>query len=304
MNARGLDDLNAVIAVARFRNFRVAAIDLGVSRSALSHAIAALEARLGVRLFNRTTRSVSLTEAGARFVDAIVPALGDIRTAIETAGASRATPAGTLRINTSVSAARHVLPLLFDYVYRYPEMNVDLVTEGRLIDIVRDGFDAGIRIAETVPQDMIAVAFGPEQQPMVVGAPNYLARRAAPVSPHDLSDHRCIRARMPSGTIWRWEFERHGETQAVDVDGPLTFDETSLMLEAALAGVGLAYLTESDVATYLTSGALVRVLDDWTPSYPGLCLYYPGRRHLPAGLRALVDMIHERRQAMRSPPHR
>lgn len=297
MALRGVDELAAVVAVARFRNFRVAAVDLGVSRSALSHGVAALEERLGVRLFNRTTRSVALTEAGARFVNAIAPALGEIRNAIETAGADRETPAGTLRLNTSVSAARHVLPLLVEYVRRFPDMNVDLVTEGRLIDIVRDGFDAGIRIAEAVPQDMIAVALGPEQRPMVLGSPAYLSRHPAPVTPNDLLGHRCIRARMPSGKIWRWEFERKSETLAIDVSGPLTFDETSLMLEACVAGVGLAYLTDCDVAGHLVSGRLLQVLADWTPPYPGLCLYYPGRRHLPAGLRAMVDLIHERRLA-------
>lgn len=304
MAGRGLDDLEAVVAVARHRNFRAAAVDLGVSRSALSHGIAALEARLGVRLFHRTTRSVSLTEAGAQFVDVVAPALGDIRNAFETAGARRATPTGTLRINCAVSAARQILPLLIDYIRRYPDMKVDLVTEGRLIDIVRDGFDAGIRIAETVPQDMIAVPLGAPLQPAVVAAPDYLAMRGVPATPDDLRHHRCIRSRMPSGLIWRWEFERRGETLSVDIDGPLTFDETSLMIDAALAGVGLAFVSRDDVAPHLESGALVRVLEDWTPPYPGLCLYYSGRRHLPGGLRALVDLIAERRHAMPSPLHR
>lgn len=295
MSKRGLDDLEAVVAVARHRNFRMAAIELGQSRSALSHAVATLETRLGVRLFHRTTRSVSLTEAGAQFVDAVMPALGDIRTAIEAAGAGRATPTGTLRVNTSAGAAPQIMPLLVEYTRRYPDMHIDLVTEGKLIDIVRDGFDAGVRIAEAVPQDMIAVSLGPALKPAVVGSPAYFADRTAPRTPHDLRSHRCIRTRMGSGAIWRWEFERRGETLNLDVDGPLTFDDMTLMIEAALAGVGLAYVTDWNVDAHLASGALVRVLDDWTPPYPGLCLYYTGRRHLPAGLRGLVDLIHERR---------
>ena len=303
MIGRGVDDLNAVLAVARFRNFRAAAVDLGMSRSALSHAIAALEAQLGIRLFHRTTRSVALTEAGSQFVDAVAPALGDIRVAFETIGAQRATPAGTLRINTSLGAAREVMSLLLDYIGRFPEMKIDLVTEGRLTDIVRDGFDAGIRIAEAVPQDMIAVPLGPQMQPVVVATPSYLADHPAPLTPQALRQHRCIRSRMPSGVIWRWEFERRGEILSVDVDGPLTFDETSLMIEAALASVGLAYVSYSDVARALEAGHLVRVLEDWTPPYPGLCLYYSGRRHLPAGMRALVDLIHDRRASLDTPPH-
>lgn len=295
MRSRQLNDLDAVLAVARHRNFRAAAVDVGLSRSAMSHAVAALEARLGVRLFNRTTRSVSLTEAGAQFIAAIAPALGEIRAAIDATAAHQATPSGTLRINSSAGAAAQLMPLLTAFVKRHPDMRVDLVTEGRLIDIVREGFDAGVRIAESVPQDMIAVPLGSQQQPVVVASPAYLAERAAPQTPQDLRAHRCIRARMASGVIWRWEFERHGETVNIDVDGPLTLDDLSLMIDAALAGSGLAYVTHWNVAQHLASGALVRVLDAWTPPYPGLCLYYPGRRHLPSGLRALVELIRERR---------
>ena len=288
---RGLHELDSIVVVARHRNFRAAAAELGLSRSALSHAVTALEARLGVRLFNRSTRSVSLTEAGAELVDAVAPALNDLRLAIEKVGARRAKPAGTLRINASAGAARQMMPLLLDFVRRYPDMKVDLVTEGRLIDIVAGGFDAGVRIAEAVPRDMIAVPLGPCQQPMVIGAPAYFAEHGQPRSPHELIRHRCIRARMASGVIWRWEFESQGEALTVDVQGPLTFDDTTLMIDAALAGVGLAYLTDTRVVDHLACGRLVRVLTDWTPSYPGLCLYYSGRRHLPVGVRALVDLV-------------
>ncbi|EYS85851.1 LysR family transcriptional regulator [Cupriavidus sp. SK-4] len=293
MNTSGLGELEAVMAVARHRSFRAAATDLGMSTSALSHAVAALEARIGVRLFNRTTRSVSLSEAGAQFVDSVAPALSTIRVAIEQAGSFRDTPSGTLRINASTGAARQVMPLFIEFLQRYPEMKLDLVTEGRLIDIVVEGFDAGIHLTETVPQEMIAVPFGDRQRFAVVGSPAYFARQKPPRTPADLNAHRCIRSRMPGGAIYQWEFERHGETLRIDGKGALTLDEPGLMLAAARAGLGLAYLTEWNVAADLEAGTLVRVLDDWTPPLDGLCLYYPGRRHVPAGLRALIDMIRD-----------
>ncbi|HLZ65023.1 MAG TPA: LysR family transcriptional regulator [Aliidongia sp.] len=297
MSTSGLVELDAVVAVARHRNFRAAAIELGLSRSALSHAVAALEQRLGIRLFNRTTRSVSLTEAGQQFVAGVAPALGDIRSAIETARSHRSTPTGTLRLNTSVGAARMMMtPIMLEYVRRYPEMKVDIVTEGRLVDIVVAGFDAGVRLIETVPQDMIAVPLGPDLRFAVAAAPAYLEGRPRPRTPQDLLAHSCIRTRLPSGAIYRWEFERHGEAIALDVDGPLTLDEPELMLQAARAGMGFTYLTEWTVGADLAAGRLVRVLEDWTPPQPGLALYYPGRRHLSAGLRALIDLIRERRE--------
>jgi DNA-binding transcriptional LysR family regulator len=293
MKTTGMAELEAVLAVARHRSFRAAANDLGVSTSALSHAVAALEARIGVRLFNRTTRSVSLSEAGAQFVDSVAPALSSIRVALEQAGSFRDTPSGTLRINTSVGAAHQAMPVFIAFLERYPEMKLDIVTEGRLIDIVVEGFDAGIRLAESVPQDMIAVPFGDRQRFAVVGSPAYFTQHPPPHTPQDLNRHRCIRTRMPSGTIWQWEFERRGETVRIDGKGALTLDEAGLMLAAARAGVGLTYLSEWSVAADLEAGTLVRVLDDWTPPLDGLCLYYPGRRHAPAGLRALVAMIRE-----------
>jgi DNA-binding transcriptional LysR family regulator len=265
-----------------------------MSRSALSHAIAGLEAKLGVRLFHRTTRSVSLTETGEQFVSGIAPALGQIREAMERAGSHRETPAGTLRINTSAGAARQMELIVFEYLRRYPDMTVDVVTEGRLVDIVVEGFDAGVRLAELVPQDMIAVPLGPQQRFAVVGAPAYFERFAKPRTPAELSGHRCIRSRLPSGGIYRWEFERHGEAVAIDGEGPLILDEPNLMLAAARAGFGLAYLSEWNVAADLAGGALVRVLEEWTPPFPGLSLYYPGRQHVPAGLRAMIDLIREK----------
>lgn len=296
MRSSGLVELDAVLAVARHRNFRTAAIDLGMSRSALSHAVAALEAKLGVRLFHRTTRSVSLTQAGEQFVAGIAPAVADIRGAMETASSHRETPAGILRLNTSTGAAKQMMrPIILEYLRRYPDMTVDIVTENRLIDIVVEGFDAGFRLAELVPQDMIAVPVGPDLRFAVVGSPAYFERYPKPRNPADLLKHRCIRMRLPSGAIYRWEFERHGEEIKIDAEGPLILDEPHLMLDAARAGVGLAYLSEWNVGDDLSAGTLLRVLDDWTPPFPGLCLYYPGRRHVPAGLRALVDLIREQR---------
>jgi DNA-binding transcriptional LysR family regulator len=292
----GLTELEAVLAVSRQRSFRAAATELGMSTSALSHTIAALESRIGVRLFNRTTRSVSLSEAGEQFVAAVAPALVAIHGAIEQASTHHHSPTGTLRINTSAGAAHQIMtPIILEYLRRYPEMKVEIVTEGRLIDVVLEGFDAGIRLAELVPKDMIAVRFGPRQRMMVVGSPAYLAKSSPPRSPADLSTHRCIRIRLPNGAIYRWEFERRGESINVDVEGTLTLDDPVLMLEAARAGLGLAYMSEWNVASDLAAGTLQCVLKDWTPPFDGLCLYYPGRRHVPARLRALVELIRERR---------
>jgi DNA-binding transcriptional LysR family regulator len=292
MSRPSLVELDAAAAVARRGAFRAAAVELGMSTSALSHAVASLEARLGVRLFNRTTRSVSLTAAGEQFVAELAPALIQIRAAMDAAGAHRATPSGVLRLNTSVGAARMILaPLILEYLRRYPEMSVDLVTEGRLIDIVGEGFDAGIRIAEAVPRDMIAVPIGGPLRSVVVGSPAYFAGRSLPQTPGDLLSHECVRTRMASGALYRWEFERRGEQVEVDVKGALTLDESGLMIEAVRAGAGVGYLSEWSVGEDLAAGRLIQALDDWTPAYPGLCLYYPGRRHVPAGLRAFIDLI-------------
>jgi DNA-binding transcriptional LysR family regulator len=292
MHKSGLVELNAVMAVARLGGFRAAAVELGMSSTALSHAVAGLEARLGVRLFNRTTRSVALSEAGEQFVAAIAPALADIQQAMETAKNLRSTPTGTLRLNSSVGAARQILvPVVLEYLRRYPEMKVDIVTEARRVDIVGKGFDAGIRTVDTVPGDMIAVPFGPALRFLVVGTPDYFRRYPKPKKPGDLMAHRCIRTRWPSGGMARWEFQKRADAVQLDVPGELTLDEPSLMRDAALAGAGLAYLWEASIAQDLADGRLVPVLTDWTPSAPGLCRYYPGRRNLPAGLRAFIDLL-------------
>jgi DNA-binding transcriptional LysR family regulator len=292
MNRSGLVELDTVVAVARLGGFRAAAIELGVSPTSVSNAVAGLEARLGVRLFNRTTRSVSLSEAGEQFIAAVGPALSDIHGAMEATKSQRGRPVGTLRLNCPVEAARQILvPVVLKFQRRYPDVGVDIVTEAQLIDIVAKGFDAGIRTRDTVPGDMIAVPFGPELRFVVVGSPAYLRDHPAPAKPGDLTAHRCIRARWPSGALYRWEFAKRGRTLTIDPPGSLTLDEPSLMREAALADAGLAYMWEARVRDDLTRGHLISVLDDWMPSSPGLCLYHPDRRNVPAALRAFIDML-------------
>ena len=287
-------ELEAVVAVARCRNFRAAAAELNRSRSAVSHAVATLEQRLGIRLFNRTTRSVSLTEAGELFVGSIAPALAEIRGAIGAASSHRTSPGGTLRIKTSDDIAREMMaPIILQYLRRYPEMKVDVITGGPSSDIVVDGFDAGVRRADNVPRDMIAVPLSYEVRLAVVGSLAYLENRRKPRTPHDLLAHRCIRHRLPNGVLNPWKFERQGDAITINVEGPLTVDEPALILDAARAGVGLAYLRESMVASDLAHGRLVRVLDDWMQPVPGVCLFYPSRRNVPAGLRALIGLIRE-----------
>ncbi len=289
-------ELEAVVAVARRGGFRAAARELAISSSALSHAIAGLEERIGVRLFNRTTRSVALTAAGEQFLAEVAPALSAIDGAIETVGAHRTEPTGILRLNMALGAARLLLrPLVLEYLRRHPAMQVEIATEGALVDVVGQGFDAGIRLAEVVPPDMIAVPIIPTIRSLVVGAPAYFQAHGRPRTPHDLKDHRGSRARMATGRIYHWEFERHGEAFTIDVPGALTLDDSDLMLQAALAGTGLAYLHQQQVAADLAAGRLVQVLGEWTPPYEGLNLYYPGRRHVPAKLRAFIDLIREMR---------
>lgn len=301
MQKSGLVDLEVVLAVARHRSFRRAADELGMSATAVSNAVAGLEMRLGVRLFHRTTRSVGLTESGQQFVSRVGPAVSEILGAMEESKLNRASPIGTLRINASLGAARMVFaPIVLEYLRRYPDMSVELVTEGRMVDIVAEGFDAGIRLSESVPQDMVRVPIDGQLQMTVVGSPAHFSRYAIPVSPADLAIHPCVRARFPSGAPSRWEFARHGEPMSVEVSGPLTLDEPGLMREAALSGIGLAYLAEWYVRDDLAEGRLVRVLQDWTPCYHGLALYYPPGRHVPAGLRAFVDLIHDLNQRPRT----
>ncbi|EDO29323.1 predicted protein, partial [Nematostella vectensis] len=275
----GLNELEAVMAVARRASFRQAAIDLGISTTALSNTIAKLEASLETRLFNRTTRSVSLTEAGTLYLEQVGPALQDVRTALETVRSHNAGPSGVLRINAFASAARAaLLPLVLEFLQRYPKVHIDLVTEGRLVDIVADGFDLGVRSANLVPTDMIVISLGQAQRYAVVGSPAYFAKHGRPRSPADLLNHHCIRIRLPNGAIYPWHFERAGEVTRLDVNGQLTLDESSVVKAVVQEGVGLGFFMEQDVQAELEAGQFERVLDEWTPARDNLCLYYPNRR--------------------------
>ncbi|SMF75564.1 transcriptional regulator, LysR family [Azospirillum oryzae] len=289
-----LNDLDAVIAIARRGTFRAAAVDLGMSTTALSNAVGKLEAGLGVRLFNRTTRSVSLTDAGRVFVEQVGPALQDVLGALEAVRSQQITPSGTLRINAFATAAREILsPLVLEFLRRHPLVHVDVVTEGRLVDIVAEGFDLGVRAADLVPSDMIAIPLGRPQRHAVVGTPAYFATHGRPRLPPDLLDHPCIRVRLPNGALFRWQFEKDGQSAQIDVNGPITLDEASLARIAVLEGIGLGFFMEPDVRADIEAGRLVRVLDDWTPPRSGLCLYYPGRRNPSAAFRAFIGLARE-----------
>uniref|UniRef100_B0T3Q1 Transcriptional regulator, LysR family n=1 Tax=Caulobacter sp. (strain K31) TaxID=366602 RepID=B0T3Q1_CAUSK len=287
-------DLTAFSAIAEHRSFRAAADALGVSRSSLSHAMRALERNLGVRLLNRTTRSVFPTDAGQRLLARLGPALRDLDAALDEVAEDRGRPSGRLRINANEIATRRLLrDVVPQFLARHPAVELDIVTDGRLIDIVAEGFDAGIRLYETTPKDMVAVRLGDDVRFLAVASPSYFADHAPPATPDDLQHHQCIRHRLPSGKRYRWEFERFGQEVAIDAPGSLTLDHTGLMVDAALDGLGLAYVPDLAAEPYLKTGELIAVLTDWCPSIPGLCLYYPGSRHVPASLRAFIDVLKE-----------
>jgi DNA-binding transcriptional LysR family regulator len=290
----GLHDLEAVVAVARRSSFRGAALELGMSTTALSNAVGKLEAHLGVRLFNRTTRSVSLSDAGRLFVENVGPALQDIHGAMDAARSKQANPTGTLRINSYATAAREILsPLLLEFIRRYPQVHIDLVTEGRLLDIVAEGFDLGVRRATLVPSDMIAISLGRPQRNVVIGSPDYFKSYGTPSMPTDLLQHRCIRIRLPNGALFRWRFEKDGEPLLIDVNGPMTLDEATLSRGTVLEGVALGYVIERDVREDIEAGRLISVLKEWLPPSDELCLYYPGRRNPSAAHRAFVERARE-----------
>lgn len=289
----GMKPLEAVLAIARRGSFRAAALDLGISTTALSHSVARLETTLGVRLFNRTTRSVSLSDAGRAFVARIGPAMTEIRGAMQDAQSQRRTPSGLLRINASVQAGREVAPLVLAFLRRHPQMQVDLVTEGRLVDIVAEGFDLGLRPADLVPRDMIALPLGRPQRHAVVASPAWIAAHGMPRTPADLPVRDCLRVRLPNGALLRWSFQRGPEAVQIEAQGRLTLDEAAIARHAVLDGAGIGFFIEQDVARDIASGRLVRLLEDWTPPRPGFSLYYPGRRKPSAGFTAFLDMVRQ-----------
>lgn len=287
-----ITELRALASVVRHRSFRKAADELGLASSTVSHLLTGLEGRLGARLLNRTTRSVAPTPAGERLVQRIASILTDLDDALTDVEASRERPAGVLRITASPTVSmllmRSVVPA---FLGTYPQVTLDLVADASFVDIVADGFDAGIRLGEAVPRDMVAVRFGGSSRMLVVASPEYLRGRDAPALPADLASHCCIRSRTPAGRPYRWELERRGEDVVVDVPGSLILNQTELMTEAALAGLGIAFVPALVAKPFIHEGKLVALLTDWCPEYPGLFLYYPGHRHVPLALRAFIDML-------------
>lgn len=294
MGRHSLTELEAVLAIVRCGSFRAAALDLGLSTTAISNAVGKLERELAVRLFNRTTRSVSLTHAGRIFVAQIKPALEDIQKAMNTARSQQEVPSGTLRINAFATAAREIMaPLVLGYLRRYPQVHVDLVTEGRLVDVVAAGFDLGVRSADFVPSDAIAIPLGQVRRMAVAASPAFFEDRTIPQVPQELLSCPCLRIRLPSGALFQWRFEKDGEQLQIDVDGPITLDEASLSRMAATNGVGIGYFMEADVRDDIAEGRLVRILEDWTPPLAPLCLYYPNRRNPSAAFQAFIALARD-----------
>ncbi len=293
MRTSDLGELAAFIAIAEEGRFRKAAVRLNLTPSALSHSIRSLEQKLGVRLFNRTTRTIALTEAGHPLLRQIGPAFASIETAVETLNDFRQQPAGKLKISTPRTVALRVLgPKFRTYSDLYPDVTLEIAAQNGFVDIVQQGFDAGIRLGESLDQDMIAVRITPDLRTAIVASPEYFTRYSPPETPRDLHQHNCIGFRqIANGGLYRWEFSKHGQTLNVAVNGTLVLDDPELMITAALDGIGLAYGTEQHVSEHIASGKLVRVLEDWCPPYPGFYLYYPGRRHVPAALRALINLL-------------
>ncbi len=291
-----LHDLQAFMAVARAGSFTRAAAQMGLSPSALSHTIRALETRLGLRLLTRTTRSVAPTQAGERLLNGLAPKFAGIEAELAALSALRDKPAGTIRITTAEHAANSVLwPKLADFLPDYPDIKVEVVVDYGLTDIVAERFDAGVRHGELVARDMIAVRIGRDLRMAVVAAPAYFSRHAPPRSPRDLTGHACINLRLPTyNSLLPWEFEKSGQELNVHVDGQLIFSSTTQILDAALRGFGLAYLPDDMVAAPLRDGRLVRVLDDWCAPFPGYHLYYPSRRQASPAFTLLVEALRHR----------
>ena len=290
MKAPSAADLSTFLSVAAHLNFSRAAVELGLTPSALSHSVRTLENRLGVRLFNRTTRSVGLTEAGERLFARLKPAFRDIDDALEDLNSFRDKPSGNLRITAGRQAAELVvLPLAAKFLEAYPDVRLEVVADDGLVDVVSEGFHAGVRFGERLEADMVSLPIGAYMRSVVVASPAFFEQHAVPQKPEDLHGLPCIRHRFPSGSLYRWEFERGGITQEIEIDGPLTLGDVSLMVGPAIQGVGLAYIFEDMVKEHIADGRLIQVLGDWCPYYPGLHLYYPSRRHVPATLKAFIE---------------
>ena len=295
MNRTQLSQLAVLAVVAEVRSFRKAAAELGIAPSAVSHAVSALEASLGVRLLARTTRSVAPTEEGRLLLDTLAPALADIGAAMEALADRQASPAGPLRITMPLIAAEDiVMPRLGAFLRTYPDIELELRTDDRFEDIVEKGFDAGLRLGEHLEADMVAVRVSGPWRGLIVGAPAYFERHPKPLQPRDLMQHRCIRRRFSSGRLYRWELEKDGRQVTVDVGGPLIVSDQRLMRAAAMDGAGLAYILDQRVADDIAAGRLVPVLEDWCPPFDGFSIYYPTRRQMRPALRAFVDFFRHR----------
>lgn len=297
MTPPDLADLDAFAAVARARSFRGVAALRNVSPSSLSQAVKRLEERLGVRLLNRTTRSVTATEAGERLMTRLSPTLAELALALDEVNSFRDSPTGTLRLNVpSVAAKLSLPPLITAFLADHPGITVELLAEDSFVDVLAAGFDAGVRYDERLEKDMIAVPLGPPERYVTVASPDYLARRGRPAHPDELLHHPCIRHRFLSGVTLPWEFEKDGRIVRIVPSGPLVSNVADLGLQAAEAGLGLARTFEGFAAGAIAAGRLQTVLDDWSPPFPGPNLYYPSRRHMPAPLRAFVDFLQARRR--------
>lgn len=286
------NELQAVKTIAEQRSFRRAAEVLGLKRSSLSHTIKGLEATLGVRLFHRTTRSVALTEAGEVLIARLTPLLAEMDELLNDVTASGHQPYGTLRISASDAAIRLLLEkVLPTFIQQKPGIEIDLVAQGQLVDIVALGFDAGIRLIEDVPKDMVAIPLSGPLRFVTVASPDYLAWRPKIQHPQDMMQHICLRQRLPGGKRYHWEYQQHEQQLALDVPGSLTLDSSALMVEAAVAGLGIAYVPELYAQPWLANQQLVTLLDDWTIASQGIALYFPQNRHMPVALRLFVDAV-------------
>ncbi|NIG46443.1 LysR family transcriptional regulator [Enterobacter sp. Acro-832] len=291
MNNAEFSELAVFASVAKHRSFSRAATERGTSGSAVSHSIRSLEQRVGVQLFNRTTRSVSLTDAGAALYARLEPAMADVRAALDELNLYRTSPVGTVRITIPNSMAPFVMEYVVDLLKRNSGLKIEVVATDALVDIVQEGYDAGIRFGERLSPDMIAVRIKPTFRFIVVGAPDYFEQFGKPATPDDLQKHNCIRYAFPSGALFSWEFQRHGKTISVDIDGALTVDSQEAMAQSAAYGLGLAYIWEARAASYLKNGSLTRCLEEWYPPAESAYLYFRRREHQSAGLRALIDAM-------------